>query len=66
MKEVGKIVEVVSTSKKSFDDAINKAVEEFSRKEKGLRGIDIVKMTVKVENGKVDEYRVNLKVAVEY
>ena len=65
-KGIGKIVEFVSTSKESFDDAIRKAADEIARKERGVRGVDVLKMTARVSNGKIDEYRVNVKVSAEY
>ncbi len=65
MGDVAKIVEYVSTSSKSFDDAIRKAVERFAKSERDVRGVDIIKMTAKIANGKVSEYRVNMKLSEE-
>jgi len=65
-KDIGKIVEFVSTSKESFDDAIRKAADEVARREKGVRGIDVLKMTARISNGRIEEYRVNLKLSAEY
>ncbi len=63
MGDIGQITEYVSDSASSFDDAINKAISEMSQKNKGIRGVDVLKMTAKVKDGKVYEYRVNLKVS---
>jgi len=63
MGEVGQITEYVSDSAKGFDDAVRKAVAEMSQKHKDIRGVDVLKMTAKVKDGKIYEYRVNLKVS---
>ena len=64
MGDIGKIIEYVSTSDKSFDDAVRKAVEKFAKTEK-VRGVNIKRLTVQVENGRIKEYRVNLKLSAE-
>lgn len=58
---IGKITEVTSTSKKSFEDAIEKAVERSSKSLKGVQSAWVKDQEVTIKNGKVDEYRVNLK-----
>jgi flavin-binding protein dodecin len=65
MGDVGKIIEYVSTSNKSFDDAIRKAVEKFAKSENDIRGIDIIKMTARIEGKRIKEYRVNVKLSAE-
>ncbi len=66
VSEIGKIIEFVSTSKTSFDDAVWNAVNEISKKEKNIRGVDILKMTAKInKHGKIEEYRVNVKISAE-
>lgn len=66
MGEIGKITEFVSTSSVSFDDAVQKAVAELSKHEKDLRGLNIKNVSVKIEGGKITEWRVNLKAASEF
>jgi|GEM_PF-3218455 flavin-binding protein dodecin len=65
-KEIGKIVQFVSTSTESFDDAVRKAVKEISGREKGVRGVDVKRMTAKVDRGRILEYRVAINVSSEY
>ncbi len=65
-KDVGRIIQFVSTSTKGFDDAVRKGVAEISRKEKGVRGIDVKRMTVGVSNGRITRYRVAMNVSLEY
>jgi flavin-binding protein dodecin len=61
MTEIGKIVEFVSTSKVSFEDAVKKAVEDLSKKESDVRGFKIKNVSVQTKNGKIVGWRVNLK-----
>ncbi len=51
---VGKIIELVGTSSRGFEDAINEAVRRSSK---------IVAQKALVKDGKVIEYRVNLKLS---
>lgn len=60
---VGKIIELVGTSSRGFEDAINEAVKRSSRTVKNIRGVDVVGQKAIVKDGKVTEYRVNLKLS---
>ncbi|HVH14516.1 MAG TPA: dodecin family protein [Candidatus Angelobacter sp.] len=60
---VGKIIELVGTSSRGFEDAINEAVRRSSRTVKNIRGVDVVGQKAIVKDGKVTEYRVNLKLS---
>ena len=60
---VGKIIELVGTSSRGFEDAINEAVRRSSKTVKNIRGVDVVGQKVIVKDGKVAEYRVNLKLS---
>ncbi|OLE90316.1 MAG: dodecin [Crenarchaeota archaeon 13_1_20CM_2_51_8] len=60
---VGKIIELVGTSSRGFEDAINEAVRRSSKTVKNIRGVDIVAQKALVKDGKVIEYRVNLKLS---
>jgi len=60
---VGKIIELVGTSSRGFEDAINEAVRRSSKTAKNIRGVDIVAQKALVKDGKVIEYRVNLKLS---
>lgn len=60
---VGKIIELVGTSKTGFEDAINEAVRRSSKTVKNVRGVDVVGQKAIVKDGRVVEYRVNLKLS---
>lgn len=58
-----KIIELIGVSKKSFDDAFVEGVERATKTLRNVTGVDVVGQTATVANGKVVEYKVNLKVA---
>lgn len=57
---VAKITEIISSSKKSFEDAIGNGLKRASQTIKGVSSAWVKDQSVTVKNGKVDEYRVNL------
>jgi dodecin len=59
---VAKIIEIISSSTKSFDDAVRKGVERASETVGGITSAWVKDQNVVVEKGKVVEYRVALKV----
>ena len=62
---VAKIVELSSSSKKSFEDAIEQGIARASKTLKGIKGAWVKEHKVVVENGKIKEYRVYIKVTFE-
>ena len=65
-ESVYKLVEVIGTSTKSWEDAANKAVETAARTLRDLRIAEVVKMDMKVEGGKVKEYRTRVLLSFKY
>lgn len=59
---VAKVTEIISSSSKSFDDAVEKGIERASETLKGITGAWVADQKVTVKDGKVDEYRVVMKV----
>lgn len=59
---VAKVIEIISSSKASFDDAVKKGVSRASDSVDGITAAWVQDQSVVVENGKVVEYRVTLKV----
>lgn len=58
-----KIIELIGTSKKNFEDAVQDAVTSASKTLRGISGVDVLGQTAVVENNKIMEYRVNVKIA---
>ncbi len=59
---VAKVTEIIASSSKSFDDAVEKGIEKASKTLKGITGAWVADQKVTVKDGKVDEYRVAMKV----
>jgi dodecin len=63
---VYKIVEVVGTSTRSWEEAAKNAVETASRTLRDLRVAEVVKQDMKVENGKIKAYRTRVLLSFKY
>ena len=57
-----KVIEVLSNSKKSLEDAAQNAVAEASKTVKHITSVNVNNQSLTVKNGKVDEYRLNVKI----
>jgi len=62
---VMKVIEVLSNSKESWEDATEKGIEKASKSVKNIKSAFIQNQSVTVKDGKVDEYRVNIKLTFE-
>ena len=61
-----KIIELVGTSKKSWEDAAKTAVETASKSLKDLRIAEVSELDMKLEKGKVAAFRARVKVSFKY
>ena len=59
---VAKVVEISAESPKSFEDAIQEGIERATDTLKNVRGAWVKEQKVRVQNGKIVSYRVNLQV----
>lgn len=59
---VARVTELISASKKSFEDAVETGVKRAVRTLKNVEGVWIANQQCIVKNGKIAEYRVNMKV----
>jgi len=59
---VAKVTEIIASSAKSFDDAIENGIERASKTLKNITGAWVESQKVVVSDGKVSEYRVAMKV----
>ena len=62
---VAKIVEIVGTSNKSWEDAALVAIEEARKTIRGIRGIKVKDMTARVDpdTGRLVEYRTSVNLS---
>ena len=60
-----KVIELLASSEKSWEDAAQKAVKQAAKTVKGLRSVYVKEMTAVVNGDQITEYRVNVKVSFE-
>ena len=60
---VVKIIELVGSSDKSWQDAVDNAVKRAAKTVRNIRGVDVLAWTGKVEDGKIVEYRANVNIS---
>ncbi len=58
-----KIVELIGSSPKGWQEATEAALEEAAKTIKNIKGIDVKRCTAKVENNKIVEYKAVVKIA---
>ena len=59
---VARVTEITSSSSKSFEDAVRIGIERADKTLDNLKGAWVQEQTMKIEGGKIVEYRVNMKV----
>jgi flavin-binding protein dodecin len=60
-----KVIEVLSNSKKSWEDATAKAVKQAAKSIKNIRSVYVQEQSAIVDGDTVTEYRVNVKITFE-
>ena len=63
---VYRVTEVIGTSSNSWEDAARNAVKTASGSLRDLRIAEIEKLDVKIENGKVTQFRARLALSFKY
>jgi len=58
-----KVIELIASSEKSFDDAVKEAVKEASKTIRNIDSVWVKDMKVHVKNGKIKSYGVICKVS---
>ncbi len=66
MESVYKVIELIGTSPKSFEEAARNAVETAARSLQDIRVAEVAEFDMKVEDGKVVSYRAKVKVSFKY
>lgn len=61
-----KVIEVIGTSEKSWEDAAVKAVNRASQTLSDLRIAEVISQDLKIENGKVTAYRTKVSLSFKY
>lgn len=60
-----KVIEVLSNSETSWEDAAKKAVTHAAKSVKNIRSVYVKEQSASVVNGNITEFRVNVKITFE-
>jgi hypothetical protein len=60
-----KVIEVLSNSNDSWEDATRRAVKQASKSVKNIKSVYVQEQSAIVKNGEVTEFRVNVKITFE-
>ena len=63
---VYRVIDVIGTSRTSWEDATKNAVETATKSLRDLRIAEVQQLDVKIENGKVVAYRARVQVSFKY
>ena len=65
-ESVYKVIELIGTSTESWERAASAAIERAAETLRDLRVAEVVEQDVVIEGGKVESYRVKMKVSFKY
>lgn len=65
-ESIYKVIELVGTSTKSWEDAARNAVETASKSLRDLRVAEITKLDMKIEKGKAVAFRARVSLSFKY
>jgi flavin-binding protein dodecin len=60
---VAKVIELIGSSPKGWDDAAANAVKEAAKTIRNIKGVYLKECTAKVDGDKIVEYRSNVKIS---
>lgn len=60
-----KVIEILSSSKESWEDATQNAVKEASKSVQNIRSVYVKEQSCVVDGGNITHFRVNVKVTFE-
>lgn len=60
-----KVIEILSNSRESWEDAAQLAVKQAAKTLHNVRSIYVKDHSAKVENGRITEYRINAQITFE-
>jgi flavin-binding protein dodecin len=66
MSSVYKVIEIIGTSTKSWEDAAAQAIAMAAKTLKDLRVAEVVEQDMQIEEGKIITFRVKLHVSFKY
>ena len=65
-ESIYKIIDLVGTSPKSWEDAVNSVIAKASASIRDLRIAEVKELDVKIEDGKIAAYRARVALSFKY
>jgi flavin-binding protein dodecin len=65
MTKTVKIIEVIGSSEKSWEEAAENAVADATKSVRNIVGLDVINQTAKVKDGKISRFKTTMKLAFE-
>jgi flavin-binding protein dodecin len=65
-ESIYKIIDLVGTSPKSWEDAVNSVIAKAAGSLRDLRIAEVKELDVKIENGKIAAYRARVALSFKY
>jgi hypothetical protein len=62
MMSIAKVIEISAASKESFEDAVRQGIARAAETVEDIRGAWVKEQQVRVEDGRITEFRVDMKV----
>ncbi len=66
MESVYKVIELIGTSEKSWEEAAKNAIELAAKTLKDLRIAEVVNQDLKIEDGKVTAFRTKVRLSFKF
>ena len=62
---ISKVNELIGSSPHGFEEAARSVIARANRTLRGITGIEVIEKRVKVKDGRIDEYRVRLRLVFD-
>ncbi len=62
---VSKVNELIGSSSEGFEQAAKEVITRANRTLRGITGIEVIEKRVKIQEGKIAEYRVRLRLVFD-
>ncbi len=59
---IARVSEIIASSSKGFDQAVQEGLKRAAKTIRGITGCEVTRFQVKVDNNKLQEYRVHMNV----
>lgn len=63
MSTIAKVIEIVASSEKSFEDAVQEGIKEAAKTLHDITGIKVIEMAADVQGDRIASYKVTMELA---